>query len=399
LEVKEKKQKKPKRKSSLDESEEDTESLREYVPKRRRPGRISLEDEKTATKWPTGMIRYDYRIFSRSSFHSLRLLTKGGVGVVFAARAVCSSSRTPMKNEMGGFATPKMKRMSNDVVLKIVQDPTDWNDELTGFWNSRANPYVVNVIGVVLLFGSECNELCQEIEGYKSREEDDLIPTMVFEKWDGSIEEAMERGMLSQWGLAVVIDLLIDVAMGVSQLHKSGNMHRDIKCANILYRIRDDHFSAALCDLGLATTLGPTTRRGGRRVLHTQGVGTDGFMAPECRDGTNYSTPADIFSLSVACEKIFNNVIDAPEKITDLFKCLVEQGKSTEPEKRQTADEFLSELNLIKQCLIECEKKKNKNHPIVKLERMVHEDGFLYMMFDKIQCQGTCASNGTDLQY
>jgi len=253
-------------------------------------------------------------------------------------------------------------------VLKIVQDPTDWNDELTGFWSSRSNPYVVNVIGVVLLSGGECNELCQEIEGYKTREEDDLIPAMVFEKWDGSIEEAMEKGMLTKWGLAVVIDLLIDVVMGVSLLHKSGNMHRDIKCANILYRIRNDLFSAALCDLGLATTLGPTTRRGGRRVLHTQGVGTDGFMAPECQYGTNYSTPADIFSLSVACEKIINNVKDKPEKITDLLRCLVEQGKSVEPEKRQTAEGFLSELNLIKQCMIELEKKKIPNQHQIQIE-------------------------------
>jgi len=364
---KEKKQRKPKRKSSIDESEEEeTEMKAEYdsVPKRRRPTRITLEDEKVTSKWPIGMLRYDYRIFSRSCFHSLGLLTKGGVGVVFAAKALCNSSKnikTPVKNGGGGYATPKMKRTSMEIVLKIVQDPTDWNDELTGFWNSRSNPYVVSVIGIVLLSGGECNELCQEIEGYKQRLEAELIPTMVFEKWDGSMEDAMDRGTLAGWGLFIVVDLLIDVAMAVSLLHKSGNMHRDIKCANILYRLKSKRLTAALCDLGLATTLGPTTRRGKERVLHTQGVGTDGFMAPECRDGTNYSTPADIFSLAVACEKIVAEVKTKPEEVVLLFKSLTRQGQSLAPEKRQTADEFLAELRLIKERLATVMEKETKS--------------------------------------
>ena len=71
-------------------------------------------------------------------------------------------------------------------------------------------------------------------------------------------------------------------------MHKHNWVHRDVKEANTMMRIRDDPCSTILIDYGLAK-------------FHKDGifqghVGTDGYTACEVRQDEKYSTSVDQFS-------------------------------------------------------------------------------------------------------
>jgi hypothetical protein len=77
-------------------------------------------------------------------------------------------------------------------VLKLLLDPEDWNAEIRGYNNSNSNPAVVKVIALMSLPAGEVNKLCQNIKGYMVRPDFEKVPVMVFEKWAGSLREAID---------------------------------------------------------------------------------------------------------------------------------------------------------------------------------------------------------------
>ena len=101
--------------------------------------------------------------------------------------------------------------------------------------------------------------------------------------------------------------LFKELLESVGYLHESNPpiIHRDLKPHNILIteESRNGRF-LKLCDFGLATFDSFTT------VSHSVGKGTPKYMAPEviysklCR--TPYDTKADIFSLSVIAQELFD---------------------------------------------------------------------------------------------
>lgn len=91
----------------------------------------------------------------------------------------------------------------------------------------------------------------------------------------------------------VGIDLIAQIASGLSDAHATGLIHRDIKPANVLLRRRDSGMSAYLADFGIArqvdsdhslTTLGST-------------IGTPSYMAPELHTGARPGITSDVYSL------------------------------------------------------------------------------------------------------
>ena len=65
--------------------------------------------------------------------------------------------------------------------------------------------------------------------------------------------------------------ICVEIADGISYLHRNRIIHRDVKSANILL---DDNLRAKVSDFGLAFTIS-TIRSAAKSV-----VGTPGFMAP-----------------------------------------------------------------------------------------------------------------------
>ena len=105
------------------------------------------------------------------------------------------------------------------------------------------------------------------------------------------------------------------ICRGVSVLHGIRMIHRDLKPANILFS--KDKGIVKLGDLGLITIKeggndaenGTFRRDAGNASLdtsiHTGGVGTRLYMAPELREGENYSYPVDIFALGIILLELF----------------------------------------------------------------------------------------------
>jgi len=91
----------------------------------------------------------------------------------------------------------------------------------------------------------------------------------------------------------VALDLMAQVAAGLSDAHAAGLVHRDIKPANVLLRRRDTTMQAYLSDFGIA-------RQVGDEPTHTGTVGTPTWMAPELHTGAmtgRASVATDVYSL------------------------------------------------------------------------------------------------------
>ncbi|XP_054161281.1 uncharacterized protein LOC128959358 [Oppia nitens] len=112
----------------------------------------------------------------------------------------------------------------------------------------------------------------------------------------------------------ITCELLLEVLECVRYLHELQPpvIHRDLKPDNIL--IADDIINGRfvkLCDLGLITVHEKVSQS------HTSGVGSPKYMAPEVISGRKYDTKADVYSISVIIEELFDtDVNDSRDKYT-----------------------------------------------------------------------------------
>ncbi|XP_054161077.1 uncharacterized protein LOC128959161 [Oppia nitens] len=105
----------------------------------------------------------------------------------------------------------------------------------------------------------------------------------------------------------ITCEILLEVLECVRYLHELNPpvIHRDLKPDNILIANngRNRRF-IKLCDLGLITVHEMVSQS------HTAGVGSPKYMAPEVISGRKYDTKADVYSISVIIEELFDTNVN-----------------------------------------------------------------------------------------
>ncbi|KAI0342064.1 Pkinase-domain-containing protein [Trametopsis cervina] len=112
-----------------------------------------------------------------------------------------------------------------------------------------------------------------------------------------TLMKASKDGTIEEKYVAVIVR---EVLYGLSYLHKSAIIHRDLKAANILITATGN---VKICDFGVSALLATASSK--RNTL----VGTPHWMAPEVAHASAYDTKADIWSLGIMIyEMIKGNV-------------------------------------------------------------------------------------------
>ncbi len=103
-------------------------------------------------------------------------------------------------------------------------------------------------------------------------------------------------------GYYIASELLVEILESVDYLHsqKPSIIHRDLKPKNILITQGLNDRFVKIADFGLATI------HEFEEQSHTEGTGTLKYMAPEVVKYRKYDTKADIYSLGIIVQELFN---------------------------------------------------------------------------------------------
>ncbi|KAL0078867.1 kinase-like domain-containing protein [Phycomyces blakesleeanus] len=108
----------------------------------------------------------------------------------------------------------------------------------------------------------------------------------------GSCLDIMKFGFPEGFEEQTIIVILKQVLEALCYLHKSGDIHRDVKAGNLLM---DEDGTVLLADFGVSSSLMESGERGIRKTF----VGTPCWMAPEVMEQAAYDYKADIWSFGI----------------------------------------------------------------------------------------------------
>eukprot|EP00301_Raphidiophrys_heterophryoidea_P007556 c12910_g1_i2.p1 GENE.c12910_g1_i2~~c12910_g1_i2.p1 ORF type:complete len:1642 (+),score=461.47 c12910_g1_i2:343-5268(+) len=160
------------------------------------------------------------------------------------------------------------------------------------------------------------------------------------------------------------LKMAYDAASGMSYLHKSGIVHRDLKSLNLL--VTDD-FTVKVADFGLAKvkSIAKSVMTGSIHVM-----GTLAYMAPELLMGKPFNEKVDVYAFGIVLWEIltrenpFNGMSqdiifhgvksgtlkpEIPEGCPEGYAQLIRVCLEKQPNKRPTFQEIRSQLKLMQQ--------------------------------------------------
>jgi serine/threonine protein kinase len=103
----------------------------------------------------------------------------------------------------------------------------------------------------------------------------------------GTLKERLAEGGLS---IAEILDIITDVAHGLDFAHQKGFVHRDVKPANVLFRLDG---RVVLADFGIAKAMDGSNSS----TVAGASVGTPDYMSPEQARGEPVDGRSDLYSL------------------------------------------------------------------------------------------------------
>jgi serine/threonine protein kinase len=169
----------------------------------------------------------------------------------------------------------------------------------------------------------------------------------------GTLRDRMQR-----LNVADVLEIVRDVASGLSYAHEMGFVHRDVKPGNIMFR---SNGSAVLADFGIAKAIKSVSAA----TMAGNAIGTPDYMSPEQAQATPVDGRSDLYSLgavlfecvaghkpyeagdayAVALMHVTEPVPRLPEKLAWL-QPLIDKSMAKQPADRfATGDAFVAELD------------------------------------------------------
>lgn len=169
----------------------------------------------------------------------------------------------------------------------------------------------------------------------------------------GTLRDRMQR-----LNVADVLEIVRDVASGLSYAHEMGFVHRDVKPGNIMFR---SNGSAVLADFGIAKAIKSVSAA----TMAGNAIGTPDYMSPEQAQATPVDGRSDLYSLgavlfecvagrkpyeagdayAVALMHVTEPVPKLPEKLAWL-QPLIDKSMAKQPADRfATGDALVAELD------------------------------------------------------
>lgn len=237
-----------------------------------------------------------------------------------------------------------------ELCVKVV-----YKSDLDGFDEEKLESYIER----------EYDNLCKlnhpNIVSIVSADNRDEVCYFFMERVEGSTIEAIikiQRGQKELLNFPILLPLLKQLVSAVKFCHQNKILLRDIKLSNII--ISPDLTKATLIDFGLSYYLG------NRENPSSQG-GCEYYWSPEVFNGTQYSYPADVWSLGIVLyqfatlrypfpgkkeKHIFYNINHGifkamSEKFPLVFRELFPRIFEVSPEKRILLDQIEYQLGLL----------------------------------------------------
>jgi len=249
------------------------------------------------------------------AFEILRVLGKGGMGVVYEAR--------------------QTEPIERKVALKLIQVDGAGDDLLQRFERERQALAMMQHDGIAKVH--ECGTT------------PDGQPFLAMELVSGvPLNAYCETRRLP---LAKRVRLIRQVCAAVQHAHQKGIVHRDLKPSNVLVSDKGGRLQVKVIDFGLAKPVKASLPQGDYRTqLGSWGGGTPAYMAPEqAGESVDIDTRADIYSIGVMLYEVLVGSLPLPQELlmrdggADMFRVLREE-EPERPSARLAASPVASEI-------------------------------------------------------
>lgn len=238
-------------------------------------------------------------------------LGQGGFGEVYLVN-VYNRSKDHVTQYARKYFSPSAE--NNNTYIREIADLRDrFSVEVKTQYTLNSEDY--NLIAPIVLFN---------LKGEK--------PYFIMELAQCNLRKLIENGMSDSEKITAIKQIL----NGVKLIHKNNYIHRDLKPENIL---KYPNGKYKISDFGLVKDM-DTVRAEIKTRFNPNGLGSDGYRAPEISDSGIFSEKSDIYALGKIINDIYHQT--APKGVRSLItKCT-----SYFPEDRyETVDELIKSFS------------------------------------------------------